>query len=127
MKNSDFESIEKKALSDREINSITDSEKTEEEIIYNHCISEDEEEFLDTENKVESDVKNLDNLKSESNNDKSKLQSNNNQSKNHQNNLTNIQTVEPKSRKNKFHSYYSPKFDFAKKKKEKKRRKKNSR
>ena len=126
MKNSDFESIEKKALSDKEINSITDSEKTEEEIIYNHCISEDEEEFLDTENKVESDVKNLDNLKSESNNDKSKLQSNNNQSKNHQNNLTNIQTVEPKSRKNKFQSYYSPKFDFAKKKRKKNEEKKTA-
>ena len=55
MKNSNSESLEKKALSDKEINSDSSSEKTEDEIIYNNCIDE-EEEFLETEKKSETNM-----------------------------------------------------------------------
>ena len=114
MKNSNSESLEKKALSDKEINSDSDSEKTEDEIIYNNCIDPEEEEFLDTEKKL--DTNNVDltpeenaHLSKDHPEKKSVLKSSGNPNPN-----------EPvKSRKNKFHDYYSPKFDFARKKRNK--------
>ena len=118
MKNSGFESIEKKALSDKEFNSDSDSEKTDEEIIYNDCVNE-EEEFLDTETHETIYEQNSKNLQNEINIIQPKNKSNKKNIKKPQGNLTNIHIEEPKSRKNKFHSYYSPKFDFAKKKRKK--------
>ena len=102
MKNSNSESLEKKALSDKEINSDSSSEKTEDEIIYNNCIDE-EEEFLETEKKSET------NIPEENNNIGEKIQP--------QKDL--LKNTSQKSRKNKFHDYYSPKFDFARKKRNK--------
>lgn len=112
MKNSNSESLEKKALSDKDLNSESFSEKTEDEIIYNNCISPEEEEFLETEDKVE---QNIPEIKQEENNQivnsrqqgKSLLKSLGNSS---------IPLEEHKSRKNKFHDYYSPKFDYFRKK-----------
>ena len=103
MKNSNSESLEKKALSDKEINSDSSSEKTEDEIIYNNCIDPEEEEFLETEKKSET------NIPEENNNIGEKIQP--------QKDL--LKNTSQKSRKNKFHDYYSPKFDFARKKRNK--------
>ena len=103
MKNSNSESLEKKALSDKEINSDSSSEKTDDEIIYNNCIDPEEEEFLVTEKKSET------NIPEENNNISEKIQP--------QNNL--LKHTSEKSCKNKFHDYYSPKFDFARKKRNK--------
>ena len=103
MKNSNSESLEKKALSDKEINSDSSSEKTEDDIIYNNCIDPEEEEFLETEKKSET------NIPEENNNIGEKIQP--------QKDL--LKNTSQKSRKNKFHDYYSPKFDFARKKRNK--------
>ena len=103
MKNSNSESLEKKALSDKEINSDSSSEKTEDEIIYNNCIDPEEEEFLETEKKLESN----------------NPDENNNNNTNDQPETKLLKNTAQKSRKNKFHDYYSPKFDFARKKRNK--------
>ena len=103
MKNSNSESLEKKALSDKEINSDSSSEKTEDEIIYNNCIDPEEEEFLETEKKLESNIPD----------------ENNNNNTNDQPETKLLKNTAQKSRKNKFHDYYSPKFDFARKKRNK--------
>lgn len=115
MKNSNEESLERKALSDKELYSDSASEKTEDEIIYNNCIDEEEEEFLETDLKNNPNVENKNSVK------KNKI------SKNHPKNKipikpiknNSIQLEEVKSTKNKFQSYYSPKFDFFRKKRKK--------
>jgi hypothetical protein len=48
MKNSNEESLEKKTISINDLNSESISDKTEEEIIFNNCNNELEEEYLDT-------------------------------------------------------------------------------
>ena len=112
MKNSNSESLEKKALSDKDLNSESISEKTEDEIIYNNCINPEEEEFLETESKIE---KNISDLNQEENNH---IVNSRQQGKSLLKPLGNssIPLEENKSRKNKFHDYYSPKFDYFRKK-----------
>ena len=112
MKNSNSESLEKKALSDKDLNSESISEKTEDEIIYNNCINPEEEEFLETESKIE---KNIPDLNQEENNH---IVNSRQQGKSLLKPLGNssIPLEENKSRKNKFHDYYSPKFDYFRKK-----------
>ena len=119
MKNSNDESLEKKALSDKELNSESISDKTEDEIIYNNCINEEEEEFLETDSKIDPNKANLNPV--EINNINSNISDSHSKNKiplkssaNHS-----IPLEEKKSRKNKFHSYYSPKFAFARKKRKK--------
>ena len=123
MKDLEIKPLEKKVISEKEIHSESDSEKTEEDIIYNNCINDDEEEFLETENPQNDDIKNqnkINDLKNDKYQSQSEKKSNNNGLNKNKTNLTNIQIEQPKSRKNKFHDYYSPKFDFAKKKHKKK-------
>ena len=112
MKNSNSESLEKKALSDKDLNSESASEKTEDEIIYNNCINPEEEEFLETEEKPE---QNIPDLNQDENN---QIVNSRQQGKNLLKSLGNssVPLEEHKSRKNKFHDYYSPKFDYFRKK-----------
>ena len=113
MKNSNEESLEKKVISDKDLYSESISEKTEDEIIYNNCNNEIEEEYLDTEKKASIEIQNLNKeLKMEMPDPKNKMHL---KSIGH----ASIQLEENKSRKNKFHSYYSPKFDFFRKKRKK--------
>ena len=100
MKNSNSESLEKKALSDKDINSDSSSEKTEDEIIYNNCIDPEEEEFLESERKSET------NIPDENNNISEKIQPEKN-------------LLKYSACKSKFHDYYSPKFDVYRKKRNK--------
>ena len=100
MKNSNSESLEKKALSDKDINSESSSEKTEDEIIYNNCIDPEEEEFLESERKSET------NIPDENNNISEKIQPEKN-------------LLKYSACKSKFHDYYSPKFDVYRKKRNK--------
>ena len=120
---------------DNEENKNTFSEETEEEIIYNDCIVDDEEEFLEEEEHFESPQKDinkteknenipeqflnehLDPIKEEKDEEKKKqkrklIKKNMKEFESNEN----IQINQNKSQKNKFHAYYSPKFDFAHKK-----------
>ena len=115
MKNSNEESLEKKTISINDLNSESISDKTEEEIIFNNCNNELEEEYLDTEQRVANENQNI-----------NKAPNNNIPQSNPKNRInlkanatTSIQSEANKSTKNKFHSYYSPKFDFARKKRKK--------
>ena len=115
MENSNEESLEKKTISNKDLYSENMSEKTEDEIIFNNCNDEMEEEFLETEHNEILEMENLNpeqNTKTPGYNPKNKnpLKSTGNNS---------IPYEANKSRKNKFHSYYSPKFDFARKKRKK--------
>ena len=115
MENSNEESLEKKTISNKDLYSENMSEKTEDEIIFNNCNDEMEEEFLETEHNEITEIENLNpeqNTKTPGYNPKNKnpLKSTGN---------TSIPYEANKSRKNKFHSYYSPKFDFARKKRKK--------
>ena len=115
MENSNEESQEKQTISDKDFYSENLSEKTEDEIIYNNCIDEMEEEFLETEQRENIDLENLNleqSTKKPETNRKNKipLKSTGNNS---------IQLAANKSRKNKFHEYYSPKFDFFRRKRKK--------
>ena len=96
MKNSNSESLEKKALSDKEINSESSSEKTEDEIIYNNCIDPEEEEFLETDKKLESNIP----------------EENNNNNINEQPETKLLKNTAQKSCKNKFHDYFSREIKF---------------
>ena len=97
MKNSNSESLEKKALSDKDLNSESVSEKTEDEIIYNNCINPEEEEFLE-----EKPEQNIPDLNQEENN---QIVNSRQQGKNLLKSLGNssVPLEEHKSRKNKFH------------------------
>ena len=115
MENSNEESQEKQTISNKDFYSENLSEKTEDEIIYNNCIDEMEEEFLETEQRENIDLENLNleqSTKKPETNRKNKipLKSTGNNS---------IQLAANKSRKNKFHEYYSPKFDFFRRKRKK--------
>ena len=115
MKNSNNDSLEKKALSDRELYSESASDKTEDEIIFNNCINEEEEEFLEPDMKINQEIQDLNpveitNKQISNSKNKFPLKSIGNKS---------VQVEQVKSRKNKFHDYYSPKFDFARKKRKK--------
>ena len=116
------------------------SEETEEEIIYNDCIDDDEEEFLEEDEQFESSQNDInkteknqnipeqcfnddiDQIKEEINEGKikqkrkkiKKVKKDFENNKNIENNQLNQN--QNKSQKNKFHAYYSPKFDFAHKK-----------
>ena len=59
MENSNEESQEKQTISNKDFYSENLSEKTEDEIIYNNCIDEMEEEFLETEQRENIDLENL--------------------------------------------------------------------
>jgi len=115
MENSNEESQEKQTISNKDFYSENLSEKTEDEIIYNNCIDEMEEEFLETEQRENIDLENLNlgqSTKKPETNRKNKipLKSTGNNS---------IHLAANKSRKNKFHEYYSPKFDFFRRKRKK--------
>ena len=115
MKNSNEESLEKKTISINDLNSESISDKTEEEIIFNNCNNELEEEYLDTEQRVANENQNLNkapNINIPQSNPKNRINLKANAT-------TSIQSEVNKSTKNKFHSYYSPKFDFARKKRKK--------
>ena len=117
---------------DEEANEEPISEETEEEIIDNNCIDEDEEEFFEEEkskspkneiiknqNKRKSPKlnKNLHLIKEEKFEETEKNKMNQKIISYKEN--KNIQLNQNKSQKNKFHAYYSPKFDFARKKNKK--------
>ena len=108
------------------------SEETDEEIIDNDCIDEDEEEFIDQEEKISSEKeeeeiinknqqksnKNLSNIKEEKNEMEHQIKNKRNKKLKKNNDIKNIQLNQNQnnSQKNRFKSYYSPKFDFARKK-----------
>ena len=119
MKNSNEESLEKKTISVNDLYSESFSEKTEEEIIFNNCNNELEEEYLDTDQRATNE-NNIIN-KAPNNNYNNNIPQCNPKNKMvlKSNAVTSIQSEANKSRKNKFHSYYSPKFDFARKKRKK--------
>ena len=119
MKNLNEESLEKKTISVNDLYSESFSEKTEEEIIFNNCNNELEEEYLDTDQRATNE-NNIIN-KAPNNNYNNNIPQSNPKNKMvlKSNAVTSIQSEANKSRKNKFHSYYSPKFDFARKKRKK--------
>ena len=117
---------------DEEANEEQISEETDEEIIDNNCIEEDEEEFFEeeqskpqkneiikNENKRKSPKlnKNLHLIKEEKFEETEKNKINQKIISYKEN--KNIRLNQNKSQKNKFHEYYSPKFDFARKKNKK--------
>ena len=137
MDNNDCQNLNDENSNDNEESKNSFSEKTEEEIIYNDCINDDEEEFLEEEEQFESHKKDnnkteknrsipeqylnedLDPIKEEKNEDKKKKKKKKKVKKIKKEeieNNKNIQLNQNKSQKNKFHAYYSPKFDFAHKK-----------
>ena len=107
MKNSNFESLEKKDLLDKDINSDSASEKTEDEIIYNNNNFEEEEEYLDTERKTDLNILKTDETDNLNNNQNINLKGST-AIKSNVNASINLEQI--KSSKNKFHAYYSPKF-----------------
>ena len=146
MEYNDYQNSNNENDYDNEENNNTFSEETEEEIIYNDCIDDDEEEFLEEEEHFESPEKDinkteknqnipkqylndeLDSIKEEKNEEKIKQQKRKKIKKVKKDieNSKNIQLNQNqnKSQKNKFHAYYSPKFDFAHKKRKKEELKK---
>ena len=113
MKNSNFESLEKKDLLDKDINSDSASEKTEDEIIYNNNNFEEEEEYLDTERKTDLNILKTDETENLNNNQNINLKGST-AIKSNVNASINLEQI--KSSKNKFHAYYSPKFEIGRRK-----------
>ena len=129
MKLNDYQDSNNQDDYDIKANEEPISEETEEEIIDNNCIYEDEEEFFEPtspqkenrkkENKKNSlkQNKNL-NLIKEEKLEKAKKNKINQKIISYKEN-ENIQLNQNNFQKNKFHVYYSPKFDFARKKNKK--------
>ena len=144
MKNNDFRHLNNDSDYDDEIKEEPISEETDEEIIDNNCIDEDEEEFMDQEepnshenendnpeiidenkqksNKKLSNIKEVKyevepQIKTKNRRIKKIINYNENKNKNIQLNQNQNQNQnQNKSQKNKFQAYYSPKFDFARRK-----------
>ena len=154
MNNNCFRYLNKQNDNEENVKEVSISDETEEEIIDNNCIDEDEEEYLDQEekksqkkeneeeeqeeqeeedNNEQKENNNYDNLKKGINDEetlKSRTQNNKrmmnyNKYNNNNKNNKNIIEMNQKPQKNKFQSYYSPKFDFAKVKHKKKEEGKN--
>jgi hypothetical protein len=154
MNNNCFRYLNKQNDNEENVKEVSISDETEEEIIDNNCIDEDEEEYLDQEekksqkkeneeeeqeeqeeedNNEQKENNNYDNLKKGINDEetiKNRTQNNKrmmnyNKYNNNNKNNKNIIEMNQKPQKNKFQSYYSPKFDFAKVKHKKKEEGKN--
>ena len=154
MNNNCFRYLNKQNDNEENVKEVSISDETEEEIIDNNCIDEDEEEYLDQEEKKsqkkeneeeeqeeqeeednndQKENNNYDNLKKGINDEetiKNRTQNNKrmmnyNKYNNNNKNNKNIIEMNQKPQKNKFQSYYSPKFDFAKVKHKKKEEGKN--
>ena len=154
MNNNCFRYLNKQNDNEENVKEVSISDETEEEIIDNNCIDEDEDEYLDQEekksqkkeneeeeqeeqeeedNNEQKENNNYDNLKKGINDEetlKNRTQNNKrmmnyNKYNNNNKNNKNIIEMNQKPQKNKFQSYYSPKFDFAKVKHKKKEEGKN--
>jgi hypothetical protein len=154
MNNNCFRYLNKQNDNEENVKEVSISDETEEEIIDNNCIDEDEEEYLDQEekksqkkeneeeeqeeqeeedNNEQKENNNYDNLKKGINDEetiKNRTQNNKrmmnyNKYNNDNKNNKNIIEMNQKPQKNKFQSYYSQKFDFAKVKHKKKEEGKN--
>ena len=144
MKNDNFRYLNNEKVKEENIIEDTISEETDEEIIDNNWIDEDDDEYIEKkeekspikENEEEEDEEEEENIQKENRNylnikeekNDERLIKNNikkNRKNNYNNNNKNIE-INKKPQKNKFQTYYSPKFDFARRKHKKNEEKNNA-